>query len=385
MDATPDLPLPQGQNLAVARVALSIVFLLLGFGAGIWAVHIPIIQARLGVDPGVLGLVMFAMACGAIVGMPVMGSLIARLGSRRPTVWATLAYTIVMALPVAAPDLPLLFAAAFVFGAALGSLDVAMNTQAAELEAARRRPTMSSFHGFFSVGGLVGSLVGAGIIAAGWGNGGGALVAALACLGLAAYAVARLFESGRPAAAGPRFALPSRAVVALGLIAFLCFAIEGAIGDWSALYLATIKGAAPAAAAAGFAMFSLAMAICRLIGDGIVARLGQTLTIVLGGALIVLGIAIAVIAPWPAVGAVGFALVGIGAANIVPVAFSVGARAPGAAASVNIAAVTTLGYSGFLVAPPLIGMVAKNFGLSAGLWLVAAGGLVVALIGVVRR
>lgn len=384
MDATPDLP-PQGQNLAVARVAVSIVFLLLGFGTGVWAVHIPIIQARLGVDPGVLGLVMFAMASGAIVGMPVMGSLIARLGSRRPTAWATFAFTVVMALPVVAPDLPLLFAAAFVFGAALGSLDVAMNTQAAEVEAARRRPTMSSFHGFFSVGGLAGSLVGAGVIAIGWGNGGGALIAALACLALAAYAVTHLFESGRPAAVGPRFALPGRAIIALGFIAFLCFAIEGAVGDWSALYLSTVKGAAPAAAAAGFAMFSLAMAICRLVGDGIVERLGQTLTIVLGGALIALGVAIAIIAPWPALGALGFALVGVGAANIVPVAFSVGARAPGAAASLNIAAVTTLGYSGFLIAPPLIGMVSKNFGLSIGLWLVAAGGLVVALIGLGRR
>ena len=297
----------------------------------------------------------------------------------------TFAFVIVTPLLISAGSVPILFLACALFGASLGGLDVAMNTQASEIETARGRPIMSSFHGFFSVGGLVGALLGGAIIAVGWGDGSGAAIAALAFLVFAVYSARHLLPSERPISVGPRFALPSRAVIGLGMIAFLSFAIEGAIADWSALYLSTVKQATAAAAATGFAMFSCAMAGCRLAGDVFVARFGQRLTLTLGGGLITLGLAIAILAPWALVGALGFALVGIGAANIVPVIFSAGPRVPGVAPGVAVATIATLGYSGFLVAPPLIGVVAKAYGLSSGLWLVALGGLIVAAVAALRR
>jgi fucose permease len=266
----------------------------------------------------------------------------------------------------------------------MGALDVAMNTQASELETARGKPTMSSFHGFFSIGGLAGALIGAGVIGIGWGNGEGALVAAAIFLAISVFAVQHLLRSLPPDHVGPRFALPSKAVIGIGLVAFLCFAIEGAVTDWSALYLSSVKGASPTMAATGFALYSLAMAFCRLVGDPVVARLGRRVILVGGGLLMALGMAIALVSPWPLVAAIGFALVGIGAANVVPVVFSAGGQTPGVPPSVGVAAVVTLGYSGFLIAPPVLGFVAHAYGLSAALTIVLAMALAITL-GTARR
>jgi len=260
----------------------------------------------------------------------------------------------------------------------MAALDVCMNTQASELEKARGKPTMSFFHGFYAVGGLAGAAAGAGIISIGWGNGTGALAATFVFFAISAATAAWLLSSAPPEKTGPRFALPSRAVVGLGLVAFLCFAIEGAVADWGALYLSTERGATPSMAATGFAFFSFGMAVLRLVGDPIVARFGPTRILSGGGFIIAIGMVIALLAPWPIVIAIGFGLVGLGAANIVPVVFSAAGRTPGVVPSVGIAATVTLGYSGFLVAPPVLGLVAHASSLSVALTLVLVMALLIA-------
>ena len=187
-----------------------------------------------------------------------------------------------------------------------------------------------------------------------------------------------LWPSERHVGAGPRFSVPGPALLGLGVITFLAFAGEGAVADWSALYLATVKGSSIAVASSGYVAFSIAMVICRLFGDPVVARIGGTRTIVGGGLLTALGMTIAVISPNPFVSAGGFALVGIGIANVVPVAFSAASQTPGLPAGAGVAAVTTLGYSGFLVLPPVLGFIARGYGLSAALVVVAFMGLVIA-------
>jgi fucose permease len=266
----------------------------------------------------------------------------------------------------------------------MGGLDVVANVQAAEVEAARAKPTMSSFHGFYSVGALAGALIGALVIANGWGDGTGAATACIVLLALAAMAAGNLLPSERPLAGAPRFALPNRAVLGLGMLAFLCFAIEGAVTDWSALFLTSVKAATPVTAAIGYSAYALAMAGFRLFGDGIVARLGPKTTVVGGGALTALGLAIALAAPWPAVGAVGFGLVGLGAANIVPVVFSAGARTPGVPSGIGVSAVATLGYSGFLIAPPVLGFVADAYGLAAAMAVVLVMSLAMGVLGAMQ-
>ncbi|MEO8669609.1 MAG: MFS transporter, partial [Bauldia sp.] len=338
MDTTLDLPASPRQVVR-ARIAISVVFFMLGTGTGLWAVHIPLVTERLKVDPAILGLALFSMAIGAVISMPLTGWAVARFGSRLPTQVTVLYYIVTIALPILSPSVPFLFVTAFLFGAGLGSTDVAMNTQATELEKARGRPTMSSFHGFFSVGGLAGASLGAGIIAVGWGDGSGALVLAVIFFIVAVVAIRDLMRGEPVAGAGPRFGLPNRAVVGLGLIAFLAFAIEGSVTDWSALFLTNVRQASVTTAASGYALFSLAMAVCRLAGDPIVARLGDRKIVIGGGLVMAAGIAVALVAPWPLVAAVGFALVGVGAANVVPVAFSGGGTTPGVHLSVGVASV----------------------------------------------
>jgi MFS family permease len=297
-----------------------------------------------------------------------------------------IAFAILAPIPVLSPSVPFLFVALFLFGAAMGGLDVAMNTQAAEIEAARRRPTMSSFHGFFSVGALVGAVLGGFIIGAGWGDGSGASLAAAVLLAMAVWSAMNLWPSERPVDGGPRFALPPLAVLGLGAITFLAFSGEGGVTDWSALYLSTVKQSTTAEAASGLAAFSVAMVIFRLSGDWLVARLGNVATIVGGGLMMAAGMIVAVAAPWPWVVAAGFGIVGIGTANLVPVAFSAAARVPGVAPGIGVAAVTTTGYAGFLVFPPVLGFAGEAWGLSVSLLVVAAMGLaIVGFAGAVRR
>lgn len=348
-----------------ARIAISIVFLILGCGAGVWAVHIPMVAKRLAIDPAILGLGLLTMAAGAVSFMILAGLAIARFGSRQATAAVAITFAVVAPLPIVATSLPLFFIGCLLFGAAMGSTDVAMNTQATELEALRKTPIMSSFHGFYSAGALGGALIGAAVIGAGWGNGSGATAVAVVFLIGAIYAAGNLLRSPPPSHAGPSFALPNRAVIGIGLIAFLCFAIEGAVTDWSALFLSIDRAATPTMAATGFALFSVAMAFCRLTGDPIVARLGGRAVLLGGGILMAVGVIIAFAAPTTLLSAIGFGLVGIGAANTVPVVFSAAGQTPGVPPSVGIAAVTTFGYSGFLVAPPILGFIAKGYGLSA--------------------
>jgi MFS family permease len=386
MDAQTDRNTRDRADLAFrARVAVSIAFLLLGAGPGLWAVHIPIVQERLGISPAVLGIALLVMAGGAVLAMPIMGWAVGHVGSRIPTAAGMILYMATIPLPILAGDVPFFFVALFFFGLLMGGLDVVGNVQAAEVEVLRGKPTMSSFHAFYSIGGLAGALVGAVLIANGWGDGTGAAGVCVILLALGAMAAGNLLPSERPIEGAPRFALPSRAVLGLGILAFLCFAIEGAVTDWSALFLTDAKAATPETAAYGYAAYAFAMAGCRLFGDPVVVRLGPKAVTVGGSLLCVLGLGIALVAPWPLVSAFGFGLVGLGAANIVPVLFSAGATTPGVASGVGVSAVATLGYSGFLVFPPILGFAADLFGLSAAIGIVLLMSAAMAWLGARQR
>jgi hypothetical protein len=388
MDATPDLSAANAAapSIVRARVAVSLAFLIAGYGLGLWAVHIPPVAAKLEIGAGTVGLALFAAAAGAVGTMPLTGFLIARIGSQRPTAFLAIAYAILIPAPILSPALWMLFVSLFLFGAAMGGLDVAMNTQAAEIEKVRGQPTMSSFHGFFSLGALIGALAGGLIIYVGWEDGSGASALAVLILAIAVWTALNLWPSGRPPDGGPSFALPPAAVFGLGALTFLVFSGEGGVNDWSALYLSTVKQSTAAEAASGVAAFSIAMVIFRLTGDRLVAWLGNVVTVVGGGLLMAAGMVIAIAAPWPILAAIGFGVVGMGAANIAPVAFSASTRVPGVPPSLGVAAVTTTGYGGFLIFPPVLGFVGEAWGLSASLAVVAAMGLaIVAFAGSVRR
>jgi vacuolar-type H+-ATPase subunit I/STV1 len=225
---------------------------------------------------------------------------------------------------------------------------------------------MSSFHAFFSLGGLVGAAVSGVLIALNLSVFSTLLVACI-LMGLLFLCAAfgMMNETEPTGGEGHGFALPRGPVVIVAVLAMICFIVEGAMVDWTAIYLETVTGLALEKAFIGFAAFSLAMTICRFLGDAVIHRLGRGCTMQLGGLLAATGLLLAILLPYPIPATLGFALVGFGLANLVPILFSTGAQIPGIAPSVGVAMVATLGYGGYLMGPPLIGFGGDIFGLRA--------------------
>lgn len=374
------------RSIDAARWAISTVFLLNGAGIGLWAAHVPTVQARMGIDTGMLSMVLLTVAGGALLAMPLMGGLTGRWGTRRMVLLSGFAFAAMTPLIMGAPSLPLLFIAAFLFGVSNGALDVAMNANASEVETARGLPTMSSFHGFFSLGGLFGAGIGGLLVGQGLGHGQGALMVGVVTAVVLALSAPRVMGFAATHGAGSHFSLPRGAALSLGLLALLCFAVEGALVDWSALLMQERTGATPASAALGFSAFSIAMAACRFAGDRLIVRFGALRIMVVGGLAMFAGLALAVASTHFVLSAVGFALVGLGAANVVPLLFGAAARIPGMSAGNGVAAVATLGYGGLLLAPPVLGWVAMHSSIMVALGALSLSGLVIALSArVIRR
>jgi MFS family permease len=374
------------RSIDAARWAISTVFLLNGAGIGLWAAHVPTVQARMGIDTGMLSMVLLTVAGGALLAMPLMGGLTGRWGTRRMVLLSGFAFATMTPLIMGAPSLPLLFIAAFLFGVSNGALDVVMNANASEVETARGLPTMSSFHGFFSLGGLFGAGIGGLLVGQGLGHGQGALMVGVVTAVVLALSAPRVMGFAATHGAGSHFSLPRGAALGLGLLALLCFAVEGALVDWSALLMQERTGATPASAALGFSAFSIAMAACRFAGDRLIVRFGALRIMVVGGLAMFAGLALAVASTHFVLSAVGFALVGLGAANVVPLLFGAAARIPGMSAGNGVAAVATLGYGGLLLAPPALGWVAMHSSIMVALGGLSLSGLVIALSArVIRR
>jgi MFS family permease len=301
--------------------------------------------------------------------MPLAGALAARAGSRRATRLAFVLMCAATAVVALAPSLPALAALALALGVGMGSLDVSMNLHGVTVERRYGRPILAGFHAAFSLGGLAGA--GLGALAA------GAALDARVHLALAAavalvvgLAWSRRFLPGTADAAAssePVFARPPRRLWALGALAFACLVIEGASADWSGVYLNEELGTGAGLAALGFTAFSVTMTAGRLVGDRLVEAAGSVRVARLGGLWAAGGFGLALLAGRPGAALAGFACLGVGMASIVPIVFRAAGQVPGLLPGVSIAAVSTFGYFGFVVGPPLIGGVAELVGLPAAL------------------
>jgi MFS family permease len=365
-------------SVAAARWAISAIFLLNGAGIGLWAAHVPVVQARAGIDTGTLGLLLLTIAGGAISAMPLSGWLAGRWGTRAVVLGSGALFALTSALLMNVGGVVALFLAAYAFGASNGVLDVAMNANASEVETARGVPTMSSFHGFFSLGGLVGATLGGIVIGAGWGDGRGALAAGIVIAAVVALC-ARHLLAAPPSPHASHFALPRGPALFLGLLGMLCFAVEGALVDWSALLLTERTRVDAASAALGYSAFSIAMAACRFAGDRMVLRFGATRVMTLGGLGMFCGLMLAVLSTGFWLSAIGFGLIGLSAANVVPLIFVAAARIPGMSAGGGLATVATLGYAGLLMAPPVIGSIAAHTNIAVALGVLSLSGIVIAV------
>jgi len=371
----------RGPALRVPRLAVLGVFFTNGIVIGSWVVRIPAVQQRLGLGEGLLGIALLGAAVGALAAMPLVGALVSRFGSRR--VVGTTAGLLVLSLilPALASSLLFLVAALVLLGVANGGLDVAMNAQAVAVERGYGRPIMSTFHAAWSFGGLTGAALG-GLLAS---QGVGPLphFSAVAILTAIVFAVAyrALLPSHADASeeGTPSFARPTRALLGLGIISFCVLLGEGAMGDWSAVYLDNTLRTGPGFAAAGYAAFSLSMAVGRLFGDRFTERLGPATLVRSCGAIAAIGLGIALAVAQPLVALFGFACAGAGFSIVFPAALSAAGRTEGIATGPALAAVSTAAYTGFLVGPPSIGFLAEFTGLGYALYLVVALSIAIAI------
>ena len=371
-----------------ARLATTLVFLANGSGFGFWAGNIPGLKAQLDLSDGALGFALLAFAAGAIVAMPSSGFLAAKFGTRRMTIVAAALFAIGLSLPAQAGSLPVLMACALAVGAANGLCDVAMNAHGTLVERRWGTPIMSSYHAGFSLGGLAGAAGTGLLLAQGLSTPTCLLLGTLWVGALVAVSVAVGLGRGLGAAdtpsqeRGPALALPSRALVGIGVVVMLGMMVEGSVADWSGVFLMTVAGASVSGATMGYAALSVAMIAGRLAGDRVVLALGGRLVVRLGGILAACGIGLALLTADPVASSIGFAVAGLGLANIVPVGFSAAGSSRGVAPSVGVSMAATLGYAGFLVSPPIIGALSQAIGLrEALLLLILAGVAIVALAG----
>ena len=347
---------------------------------GTWAARIPEIQTRTGLGEGALGLALLGMAVGLVVSAGAAGALVSRLGARRVSLGALVLFGAVVVGPGLAVGFASLAIALVGVGLASGLLDVSMNAWATEVEAADSETILGACHGLFSLGGMVGAGLG-GLAAAldvplalhfgasGAVFAGGALVQGLGVRPLAAPADAD--------EAAPAVALPVGPVAGLAALAFCGLIVEGAMADWGAVYLREALAASEPVAALGFAAFSACMAAARFGSDAVTDRLGDARLVRAGAVLGAAGLAVCVVAPAVPVAVVGFGLVGLGFAAVVPALFRAASRAP-LPSGVGIAAVAGVGYLGFLAGPPALGFVAEAWDLRASFAVLVALAVVVA-------
>ncbi|HEY1616291.1 MAG TPA: MFS transporter [Streptosporangiaceae bacterium] len=397
---------PGDRSPLVRRAAVTIVFAMLGVSEGTWAARIPAVKADLHLSAGMLGLALLGPALGCVIAMPAAGAVLASVAPRRISQLALIVLCGLLPVTTVAGSAVQLFFVLAGWGAGIGVLDVAMNTEAAAVQDQLGRRLMSGFHGAYSVGGLVGAGLGAIAAAAGVGARATFVIASVVMVvaGLAgaqafasrpAHHAPALASATGPGAEGPGAAQPGRrarphrwpkwswTLIALGAISFASFLGEGSASNWSAVYLHSSLGASPAVAALGFTVFASAMAAGRLSGDWLASRAGPVRLVRLSAGVATIGFGGALLIGQLWSGLVGYALLGAGLSVVVPLAFTgaAGLGRPGP----NLAMVTTCGYLGSLAGPPIIGGLADLTSLPAALgFVVVLAGLITLLAGVVR-
>ncbi len=371
-------------RLAGARVAVSTLFLADGMAFGTWAALIPSFQQKFALSAGNLSGALAGLVVGAMISMPISGRLVVSRGSRSVCFPAALAFPASLVGLMLAPNFPLLIAAAVLFGTCKGLLDISMNAQGITVETALGKPIISSLNGFWSLGGLLSASVLSFALHQGLGLTFllGAMSALLVLMTLTT--AGRLLPDVKAAAASPapkRFSLPNGRLLGLGAMAFLALFSEGVLLDWSAVYGHVVAHVSLATAPVAFAAFSICMAGGRFAGDYMLGRWGTLTALRVSAALMVTGTALAtLVRNWPAI-LLGFMIVGFGISNLVPIIFGAASRAHEHGAGPGIATVSTLGYTGFLCGPPLVGALASFAGLPIAFCLLIFFGLAIAVAG----
>ncbi|WP_321852393.1 MFS transporter [Burkholderia diffusa] len=353
-----------------ARRATRIAFFVAGFGAACWAPLVPFVKQRAGIDDAVFGLLLLCAGAGSVIAMLCTGTLSTRYGSRSIIIGGGAGLAVILPLLAIANDALTLGLVLFGFGASLGSLDVAMNINAVEVERMEGRPLMSGFHAQFSIGGFGGSALATFLLSVHT----GALASTLLCstLMFAAILIARsrLVETPRGRNSF-LFAVPRGIVLWLASLVAISFLLDGVLLNWGAL-LITGKGLVPATQGGlGYMLFSITMTVGRMGGDTMTTRIGDRSMMFWGGSIATVGMVVLLVAPVAAIALAGFVLIGLGVSNVVPVIFRRAGSQRAMPPSLAVVAITMAGYAGNLVGPASMGFIASKAGLSTAFWLLA--------------
>lgn len=374
---------PDAARLSRARKAVRWQFGALGVLSGAWGAHIPSVKAQYALNETTLSLVLLSAALGAVSSLFFAGRLVERLGVRGVVRLGATVMGVALALVLHWPGLWAVLLAMVLFGALMSCYDVSINAEGTALESLSGRTVMSNLHGTFSLGAMAGAALCAGLlwlkIAPVW---------QLAGIGLGMSALA-MFTSrglldGHPREVGDdgeqaHFAWPRGMLLVIGLLIFAGMGAEGVMYDWCVLYLKQEVGMPQDQAALGYASFCGAMALARFAGDALRARYPERLLLGASASLSAVAMAVVLLSGHPVVSLIGYALVGAGLAPVVPILFNAATRVPGVSRAAAIASVSSIGYSGFLVGPPLIGFIAQSASLTAAMWVVVAGTVLLGL------
>ena len=365
----------------VHRLAVSASFLLQGLCFSTWASRIPTVQQKMHLSETALGGVLLAVPVGLIASLPITGWLVAKYGSRHLTVIAVLLYAGVLPLLGLAQNTTQLMAALVLFGFTSNMANISVNTQGVGVEALYGKSILATFHGVWSLAGFLGAALGTLMI--GWGIAPlqhFLVMAAIIWLGVALMRPYLVPADAPSPGDQPLFVLPDKSLLLLGILAFCSLLAEGTMFDWSGVYFKKIVLADKAQVGLGFSAFMSMMATGRFIADWFTDRFGRARTLQLSGLLTALGLSIAVAFPSLLVASLGFMLVGLGVSSVVPLVYSAAGRSRTMPAGVALAAVSTVGFAGFLLGPPLIGLVAGATSLKVSFAIIACMGLAVAAL-----
>ena len=351
----------------IDRLATRATFFCSGFATAAWASSIPFIKLNVQLSDGAMGLMLLCLGGGALIGMPVSGICTSRFGCKKVLIGTVSAIALLLPLLVLATSPSALAITLVLYGISIGTTGCTMNIQAIAVEKAANKPLMSGFHGFYSLGGMMGAFVLTLLLTAG--------ITPLAATGITSSLIMALLILSTPgystrvvSHSGPYFAMPRGPVFIIGIVCFVFFLAEGTVLDWSGIFLNEYRAVPASAAGMGIVFFSIAMTLGRLLGDGIVARLGARVVVTLGSLIAISGFLISLSLPYWQTALLGYALIGIGCSNIVPIMFSAAGKQNVMPGPLAITAVSSLGYIGVLSGPAIVGFGAEIAGLPAALY-----------------
>ena len=376
-----DTILKKDNMLRRYRIATSVFFFIAGLTFATWASRIPAIQAKLNLSDGALGGVLFALPAGLMLSLPLSGWLVSKYGSRPMMIAGALFYPAILLLLASAPSVISLTISLFAFGVMGNLINIAMNTQAVGVESLYGRSVMASFHGLWSLAGFTGALVGGLFVSAGISP----LIHFSVVAAFAILLVLLFFKNSLPRDTGndqPQklFVKPDRKILLLGLIAFCTLLSEGAMADWSGVYFKKIVEAPASMITLGYVAFTAMMATGRFVGDWLVTRIGVKRMLQISGTMITSGLLLSVFFPYLTTATIGFLLVGFGVSSVVPIVYGLAGKSKTMSPGTALASVSTIGFLGFLIGPPVIGFIAQAVSLRWSFTLIAILGFGTAVL-----